>query len=245
MERLMEELMNQGASLVGFGKIQELYKDCNLSETKTFDSEQQYFKIPEYPFGISIAIKIPKEIVSGISKGPTIDYYNTYHEINQKLDELAIFCEKYLIDRGYNAYAQIGKRTKEYGIYNTIMPHKTVAVAAGIGWIGKSALLVTEQFGSAVRLTSILTDAPIKYSEDMIEVPCQNCMICKNACPGGAITGHIWDKNKERDWIFNALACRKTAREIAYKEIEKEITLCGKCIEVCPYTKKYLECEIT
>ncbi|SEW46561.1 hypothetical protein SAMN05421659_1351, partial [[Clostridium] fimetarium] len=26
---------------------------------------------------------------------------------------------------------------------------------------------------------------------------------------------------------------------IAAKSLEKQITLCGKCIEVCPYTRKY------
>ena len=54
--------------------------------------------------------------------------------------------------------------TKEYGIFRTVMPHKTVAVHAGLGWIGKSALFVTEKYGSAVRLTSVLTDAPLSIT---------------------------------------------------------------------------------
>jgi len=38
------------------------------------------------------------------------------------------------------------------------MPQKTIATRAGLGWIGKTALLITPQFGSAIRLNSVLTD---------------------------------------------------------------------------------------
>ena len=241
MERLKELLVQKGASLVGYGKIEGLYSKCDLSIPSTVDSEKEYFEIPEYPIGISIAVAIPKDIIKGISENPTMDYYNAYYDINQKLDCLANFCEEYLIKLGYSAYAQTVNRTKEYGIFNTLMPHKTVAVKAGLGWVGKSALLVTKEFGSAVRLTSVLTNAPLKYNNKTIDVPCNNCDICKKACPSGAITGNVWDKESGRDWIFNALECRKKAREIAFENLGKEITLCGKCIEVCPYTQKYLK----
>lgn len=66
------------------------------------------------------------------------------------------------------------------------------------------------------------------------------CQQCQKACPGKAITGALWDATRGRDWIFDAMACRKKAREIASKAIGKEITLCGKCIESCPYTQKYI-----
>jgi len=54
-----------------------------------------------------------------------------------------------------------------------------------------------------------------------------------------AISGLTWNPKLDRDEFFDALACRKKAREIAAKSLEKQITLCGKCIEVCPYTRKY------
>ncbi len=120
------------------------------------------------------------------------------------------------------------------------MPHKTVAISSGIGWVGKSALLVTPEYGSAIRLISVLTDAPVVADKELKPTRCNNCNICTNACPGGVITGNLWDPNKSREWIFDAMACRKKAREIAALAIDKEITLCGKCIEVCPYTQKYI-----
>lgn len=244
MEELLQELKARGASLVGFAKVEGLYDVMHLPPTNTEETNQTNLHIEEYPFGISIGIHIPKEIIKGIANAPTLDYYNAYYDLNHRLDELALFCENYLMTLGYKAYAQTVNRVKEYGIYHTRMPHKTVAVAAGLGWIGKSALLITKEYGSAIRLTSVLTNAQFEYNKQRLEVPCENCMICKEACPGGAITGNVWSEDKGRDWIFDALACRKAAREIAAKEIEKEITLCGKCIEVCPYTKKYVSSNL-
>ena len=45
------------------------------------------------------------------------------------------------------------------------LPHKTVATRAGIGWIGKCALLVTEKYGSAIRLTTVLTDMDLETDQ--------------------------------------------------------------------------------
>jgi epoxyqueuosine reductase QueG len=129
---------------------------------------------------------------------------------------------------------------KEYGNFRNIMPHKTVAVKAGLGTIGKSALFITKQYGSAVRLTSVLTDAPLNIKEPEVESICGSCMICANACPGKAISGRNWSPELNRDDFFDVGACRKKARELAAQALDKKITLCGKCIEVCPYTRKYL-----
>jgi epoxyqueuosine reductase QueG len=68
-------------------------------------------------------------------------------------------------------------------------------------------------------------------------------MVCTNACPGKAISGKLWKADLDRDEFFDPLACRKKARELAAEKIRKEITLCGKCIEVCPYTQSYLRSQ--
>lgn len=236
-------LKKNGASLVGFADISQQYNHAEISSPQTEDSHDMEFEIPHYPGGVSIALAYPTHIISGISAAPTQDYYDAYHELNKKLDELAVLCAKYIESRGYNAYAQTVSATKEFGIFRTIMPHKTVAIRAGLGFIGKSALFVTKEFGSAVRLTSVLTDAPLIYGTPTVESPCASCDICTKACPAGAISGKVWTAQTDRDYFFNAIACRKKAREISAAVLNKTITLCGKCIEVCPYTKRYISCK--
>ena len=236
IERILHE---NGASLVGFAKLDKLYNKVDWNEQRSEDSVTEPINIPQYPFGISIILAHPKDVIKNISISPTMDYYDAYHRLNKELDDMAIMCAEYIKEQGFNAYPQTTSATKEYGLFRTIMPHKTVAVHAGLGWIGKSALFITEAYGSAVRLTSVLTDAPLEYNKHIMQSKCGSCMLCSNACPGKAISGRSWSPNLDRDDFFDVMACRKTAREIAAKTIDKQITLCGKCIEVCPNTKKY------
>lgn len=232
-------LLENGASIVGFAKIDELYSKVDLNEPRSEDTVEGPINIPQYPFGISIILEHPKDVIKSIHNAPTMEYYNAYHRLNNKLDELAILCADYIKKQGYNVYPLTVSATKEYGIFRTVMPHKTVAVRAGLGWIGKSALFITEQYGSAVRLTSVLTDAPLEYNRQIMTSKCGSCMLCTSSCPGKAISGRAWSPENDRDEFFDAMACRKKAREIAANTIDKQITLCGKCIEVCPYTRKY------
>jgi epoxyqueuosine reductase QueG len=59
-------------------------------------------------------------------------------------------------------------------------------------------------------------------------------------CPAQAIKGNLWDISTLRDEIVDPIACRKVARRRAMESFGIEITQCGKCIEACPYTRKYL-----
>lgn len=222
-DELKEMLFDNGASLVGF------------ADMKPFDSE--------LPFGVSVAIALPADLVRSISDGPNMDYFNAYHSINDKLDALVLSAAKFLTDKGFKARAQDRSSVKEFDVWRTPLPHKTVATRAGLGWIGKCALLVTEQYGSAVRISSLLTDAELKCAEPVTVSKCGVCDVCTNNCPGKAVSGRIWEPALDRDEFFDAQACRKKAREISWERINKEITLCGKCIVVCPYTQKYLRTE--
>ena len=242
MKHIIERmLIKNGASMVGFAKLEGLYDKMDLDEESSEDSIREPFEIPQYPMGISIALAYPRAVIKGINQVPTMEYHDAYHELNNQLDDLANMCAEYLEEQGYNAYPQTISSIKEFGVFRTVMPHKTVAVHAGLGWIGKSALFVTEQYGSALRLTSVLTDAPLKHKGAILQSRCGDCMLCMNACPGKAISGREWNPQLDRDEFFNAMDCRKKAREISATILNKEITLCGKCIEVCPYTQRYIK----
>jgi len=65
---------------------------------------------------------------------------------------------------------------------------KHLAVAAGLGKIGRSGLLLTKQFGPRVRLAAIVTDACLAADHEMTdERPCDDCCACVEACPVKAI----------------------------------------------------------
>lgn len=220
------ELLSHGADLVGFGDLKELPPDAREN----------------LPIGICVAVKYPKEVIRGIADLPTQLYREWYDRLNERLDMLVTLGADALKALGYGAIAQTRARV---GIgetdYNTPLPHKTVATRAGIGWIGKSALLVTPQYGSMVRLSTILTNAPLETTQPINRSKCGSCRICTDACPAGAVSGKAWEVGMNRDEFFDAVKCRKTARERAKQGFGGEITICGKCIEVCPYTRRYLD----
>ena len=218
-EELLQQMKNCGADLIGVANL------SGIHELKT---------------GISVAVAIPQNTILSIHNGPTMEYYNEYYRINALLDKIVLSGAKFLTDKGYKAYAQTTDTVKEYGNYRTILPHKTVATRAGIGWIGKCALLVTESYGSAIRISSLVTDADLSCDNPVDISRCGDCNNCKSNCPGNAISGELWAVNKERDSFFDPIRCRKAARRLSVEKINKEITLCGKCIEVCPYTQRYI-----
>lgn len=219
-----DELVRRGADLVGAGDLTMLTEDvrCGL------------------PTGISIAVKYPREVIRGIAELPTLEYQNWYNTLNERLNSLVIFGEELLKSMGYSAVAQ----TRKY-IGNTEgkLPHKTVATRAGLGWIGKCALLITEQYGSMVRLSSVLTNAPLTHSRPVNQSKCGGCRVCTDACPGGAVTGKEWNVEMNREDFYHAVLCRDTALERSKLGFGKAATLCGKCIVVCPYTQRYLRNE--
>jgi epoxyqueuosine reductase QueG len=223
---LKELLISKGADLVGCGDLTALPPDVRQN----------------LPVGVCVAVKYPRDVIIGIYNMPTREYYEQYNIINDKLDDLVTAGALFLKEQGYAAIAQtIDFASQNETNYNSLLPHKTVATRAGLGWIGKSALLVTPEFGSALRISSLLTDAPLVTNSPQDSSFCGDCTACEMACPAKAIRGHLWDTSTPRDELFDAVACRKEARRRAMQSFGVEITQCGKCIEICPYTQKYLK----
>jgi len=219
-------LLEHGAVLVGVGDLTELPEDVRCG----------------MPIGISVAVRYSDEVIKGIAELPTPEYFRWYTSLNKKLDALVTFGAETLRAHGYAAIAQtraqVGNGEEDL---NTALPHKTVATRAGIGWIGKSALLVTEQYGSMIRLSTILTDAPLEPDTPINQSRCGDCMVCTDACPGKAISGKAWELGLYRDELFDPVKCRDAARERSQQGFGGGATVCGKCIEACPYTQRAWE----
>ncbi len=224
-ERLKAELTGLGASLVRFAYLGDLAPEQRQS----------------YEYGISIAVALKPEIINGIGNSPTKEYYDEYCSVNRLLDSLDGRAEEIIKEHGFNAFSKTRANVKiDYKNHATVLPHKTVATRAGLGWIGKCALLVTDEFGSAVRISSVLTDAPLEAGTPINESKCGSCSNCVRNCPAEALSGDLWSVDKERETFYNYAACRKKALERTWR-ISPGETHCGLCILVCPRTKKYIK----
>lgn len=224
---LTAALEAQGAALVSFADLSALPEDGRQG----------------LPRGLSIAVALDPAIIAGIATGPTPAYHGEYQRANALLAALSEAAMAQLRAAGYRASAQaptVG--TADLDHLRMPLPHKTVATRAGLGWIGKCALLVTPRYGSAVRLTSVLTDAPLPCATPIDESRCGACRVCVEACPAHAPTGETWHAGLPREAIFDAGACRPVAEARAMAAGVDEV-ICGICISVCPWTRRYLRAQ--
>jgi epoxyqueuosine reductase QueG len=228
VRELTEMLEARGAVLVGFADLRGLPADVRRG----------------LPFAVSIAVALDPGIVSEIPNGPHQDYADLYRRANRLLDELAEAAAEFLRERGYEAIAlaATGKGIDAETL-STRLPNKTAATRAGLGWIGKMALLVTEEYGSAVRLVTVLTNAEGPGGESINSSRCGECRACVEACPANASKDALWEVGIGREELFDAFACRRTTRERA-ERFGIRGPSCGIWIAVCPWTKQYLECSL-
>ena len=137
---------------------------------------------------------------------------------------------------------------------------RSLAAAAGIGWIGKNTCLINQQLGSWLLLGVILTSLPVASEEAKAvradahpEAPalfalpaadrCGTCTRCIDACPTGALLG---SRSPAAPREMDASRC------IAYLTIEKKGDIpedlrapsgsnvfgCDICQEVCPWNAR-------
>lgn len=112
------------------------------------------------------------------------------------------------------------------------LPQKTVATVAGLGWIGKSTLLVSPEHGPRLRLGTLLTNMPLPAATPSTQSRCGDCMACVKACPAGAIAGKNWSPGIPRSELLNAAACYDHLART--KNASGRVQTCGLCLKACP-----------
>lgn len=220
-EKLRSILHASGAVLTGFADMHDIAASI-------------------LPYAACVAIPIPVNIVQEIEEGPTLAYWDTYNSLNAKLNEIVTRGAEYLQSLGYAAIPVTTGYAQQDEQRRTPLPYKTVATRAGMGWIGKSCLLVTPEYGSAIRMSTLLTDAPLQCGTPIKHSKCGKCELCKKHCPADALTGTLWHEDIEREQLFLVEACVDIIKKRMKERTGIEATLCGKCFVVCPYTRKYI-----
>jgi len=186
------------------------------------------------PRAVVVAMRHSPEVVADPEDMPNRRYAEEYRALNERLTELARRIAARLETAGYEARAN-------QATVDTIYPetlaapfsHKMAATRAGLGWIGRSALLVTRELGPALRMASVLTEAPLVVGEPIAESECGECVVCVEACPAGAIRGESWRAGMARGELLDAKRCHQFRTEAAQRN-GVERPGCGMCLAVCP-----------
>ena len=184
---------------------------------------------PDYPTAISILMRLDPLVVRGLRHGPTQDYQQEYLRVNVALDDAT----ETLVDvlKVHGNTAERVQATMDGANGDRPFPHKTAATQAGLGWIGKTALFVSPEFGPAVRLATVFTDLELPAGEPVVQSLCGGCRDCVDACPAGCGRDVLWQPGMARELLFDAGACRHHMS--LFTGVDAEI--CGICIAACPY----------
>jgi len=146
-----------------------------------------------------------------------------YHDLMlEKLEKLAAFL------------AELGGTQKCYVDTGPIL-ERDHAAAAGIGWHGKSTMLIDTNLGTWFFLGEILTT--LALPQDAPQAPrCGSCTRCITACPTGAITEpHRLDARRCISYLTIEL---KGSIPVELRPlIGDRIYGCDDCLEACPWNR--------
>ena len=184
-------------------------------------------------FAFSIVVKLSDSILKTIDNAPSYAYFQHYRAANALLDQIAFKLASEIEKNGYAAFPIAASQSQgKENPYAGIISHKIAATRAGLGFVGKSGLFLSEKYGSRVRLATVLTDMPLKSNLPVIENGCGDCTACMKACPAGAIFGEkpTWGERN-----IDPEKCSKYMKE-HFQEIGRG-SVCGICIKVCPQNR--------
>ena len=211
----IKDLCHQwGGSLFGVADLRSFKKEEFLLPPSSLD---------QFPYAISVGFHLSDAILEGIENQPTPLYFQHYQRINILLDTIGLIVTSAIQDLGYQAMPIPASQIVDWKTQKGHLSHKHVARAAGLGWIGRHNLLVNEQFGSRIRLVTILTDLPLAIDSPSFR-DCGSCRDCLSVCPTGAIS--------ERQADFDHLRCYEQLRTFA-KTLHFSHNICGICVKAC------------
>ncbi len=227
------------------GKLESLAKDmgttyfgiADLTPARQRISEQGGEFLTQFPRAVSHGFVLTDGIVNALAHHDNTAALNTYwyyvyQIVNPRLDSISAMLAQSLDKAGFQAFVVPSSQTVDRTRLASVFSHKLAAHLAGLGWIGKSALLITPEHGPRVRWGTVLTDAPLEAGTPMDEM-CHDCWECVKDCPAQAFTGQTFDKPRPRSEIFAAEACDRylSKREALH-------TACGICVYICPFGRK-------
>lgn len=204
MDKFEEHARSMGIKSIGYTKVDPelIFKDRAII----------------YENAIVFTKEIDKFGVDNDFPGKQQKDLELYNEFGIKTNEMV----DYLRENGFSAQASHPSQG--------FVTYPTLAQNAGLGWRGKSNLLITPELGPRQKISTIFTsieNLPVNSGDDhsWIEDYCNYCGKCMKSCPGNAITEKksIDGLNGFKFIPEHCIGCEK---------------ICTICMRDCPFNKK-------
>ncbi len=146
-------------------------------------------------------------------------------EIYVRLCGMVTTLARYIRSLGYNA--------KAHTPFNSQVLDVPLAIDAGLGELGRSGILINEEYGSNFKPMCVTTNMPLKHDMPVdigVDEFCSTCRICARVCPSGAIPrGDKSVVRGVRKWKLNPEPCFGFWLYTGGN--------CSLCISCCPWTR--------
>lgn len=210
---------------------------ADLSEAGEFIKEQGGDIVASFPKAVSVGIPLPDTIVDLLPNrkqhAVKVAYRSqAYDVINARLDSLVSELGGRIQEDGFDVYPVSASKRVDSKKICGVFSNKLAAHLAGLGWIGKSCMLITPERGPRVRWATVLTNAPLESTGGSTQEMCAECTECVDICPVNAYTGRAFSADEPREARFDAGKCN--AYQSALRE-KDGLGVCGLCLYVCPY----------
>lgn len=172
-----------------------------------------------------VVLAIPL-LKGAVRSAPSREYLLNYSVLNQELNTISTKVARFLESEGYEAVAIPASSPYNTKENRGDLSHRHAAVLAGIGCLGRNNLLITKDYGPRVRLTSIVTNAPLTGDPPLPENFCKECDLCVKNCPVNALETGLTDKKK----------CISHMKKVG-KKLDTSELICGVCVKVCAIGK--------
>lgn len=172
---------------------------------------------------VVIGMRLQDAALNGIVDRPTPLYFHNYRQTNYRLDRAASELADMIQDAGHAALAVPASQIIERNPMRGHVSHRRLGQAAGLGFIGRSCLLVNPRYGARMRYVSVLTDQAFE-PDSPVEGECGSCRRCAELCPAQAIgeTSEAFDPDK----------CYAKLGEFTRLPFIGQ-HICGVCVKAC------------
>ena len=198
-EDIKSFLKNQGVQIIGMAGPERLDGPPSLDPTYTMRGAKSI---------VSFAMPMNVDAIYDFLSKKTPVTHNTDQLIgNQKIHHIAKRLADYLNDRGFHARAVPTNNNyrRSLDVYSTHpdFSHRFGAIVSGIAGQGMSGNVMTKEYGAAVYLSTVVTDAVLKSDPMLppkyfIDQYCKKCLICDKACPA-----KMFEMEKEENVLLN------------------------------------------
>ncbi len=221
-EKLKGIARNLGAKLVRVGPLNPAWVYSHVGRLHVGDKYYGTLINLPHQHAIVVALPLDRALIDCAPHAPCMtEVWCNY----LRLANIVIVLAQYIRTLGYRARA--------HHIWNYQALMVPMAVDAGLGELARNGILITEEYGNAIKIAAVTTDMPLAHDKPVdigVDEFCRECSICVKNCPVGAIP-------RDGKSIIRGARKFKLNESACYTYCRYTGTDCGICLSVCPWTR--------